>query len=288
MKADFDITTYRENYNLPVENVDHTWEFIDYKDFQLFFQMFSPPKAEKTILFLHGFFDHTGTHSEWIQYLMTKKFNVAAFDLPGHGQSGGPPFEVESFQEYQEALRSVLEYLREQGVTDVHGVGHSTGGAVIADYLLSNSTTLFHKAALISPLIRSNKWWLSKMAAPLVSTFQKEMPRTFRRHTGESSFMKSLKQDPLEGKTIPFKWVNAMFEWEKEMMEKTPSSKPVLILQGTNDQTVEWKHNMNVYHTLFPESTRILIDNGRHHLLNERKAQKDIIYRLLLEYLNKE
>ncbi|WP_026703349.1 alpha/beta hydrolase [Salibacterium aidingense] len=289
MEDSFNIANYRKTYQLPEEKVIHTAEFIPYKGFHLFFQMFKQPNEAELVLFLHGFFDHAGTHSEWIHYLTDQGYHVAAFDLPGHGKSGGPSIKRESFQEYKEALSTVLTHLKKTERAIIHGIGHSTGGAVLADYLLSYDDTVLQKVALVSPLIRSNQWWLSKMAAPIIAVFQKELPRTFRVHTGEASFMESIKQDPLEGRTIPVSWIYAMFQWEKELMEKTPSFKPVQILQGTEDQTLEWKHNMEAYHTLFPYSNRILIDNGRHHLLNERKAQREMIYRLIVNFLkNKE
>ncbi|WP_158738440.1 alpha/beta hydrolase [Alteribacillus sp. YIM 98480] len=280
------IKKYVDKYNLPHENVKYEW--VKYDDSSLFFQLFSPThplERKKTVLFLHGFFDHTGTNAALIWHLLNQGYSVAAFDLPGHGLSGGERFKVDSFQQYQNALESILKTLRKRGITELHGVGHSTGGAILADYLLTSGPAPFKKVCLISPLIRSNQWWVSKLSTPLVSLFRDELPRRFRMNSGNTAFMKKLKADPLQGKIISLKWVDAMFEWEKQLKAKAPINHNILILQGTEDQTVDWKHNLEAYLKLFPRAKRMLVDEGSHHLINERKEQRTVVYDLIIKYL---
>ncbi|MFB4165805.1 alpha/beta hydrolase [Alteribacillus sp. JSM 102045] len=286
MMNNYDIKQYVEKYKLPNKNVKYEW--VKCHDTFLFLQLFSPSQSKEeneTVLLLHGFFDHTGTNASLIKHLLGQGFHVAAFDLPGHGLSGGERYQVNSFQEYQFALHSILETLNVWEIQKVHGIGHSTGGAILADYLLAGTPALFKKVGLVSPLIRPSQWWVSKLSAPLLSVFLKELPRKFRMNAGNSSFMKKIKEDPLQGKVVSLKWVKAMFEWEKQLKTNDPIDRNILIIQGTKDQTVDWKHNMDAYHQLFPKAKRILVDNGSHHLLNERKAQKEIVYQLLIKYL---
>ncbi|MGY4690572.1 alpha/beta hydrolase [Salibacterium sp. K-3] len=289
MEHPMDPTSYRNQYNLPAEQVTHTTSFLPFHDYHLFYQFFQQPFEAPVVLFLHGFFDHTAVHADWIRYLTRQGYHVAAFDLPGHGRSGGPVRKEKAFTEYREALALVVSELKKKEAGIVHGIGHSTGGAVLADYLLhTEHDSMFEKIVLVSPLIRSNQWYISKIAAPLVSLFRNELPRTFRVSTGAEAFMTQLKKDPLEGSTIPISWVQSMFQWEREMMEQPPSRKPVYILQGTSDQTLEWKHNLKAYAGLFPNSKRILVDEARHHLLNETEARKQMIYRLIRDILREE
>ncbi|SFP57867.1 alpha/beta hydrolase [Salibacterium halotolerans] len=288
MDYTLDISSYRDRYNLPFEQVKHIPSYIPFRDYYLFYQLFRQPHDAPVVLFLHGLFDHAGVHGDGIRFLTESGYHVAAFDLPGHGRSGGPKQKEEVFDEYREALSAVLSRLYQEGTKKLHGIGHSTGGAVLADYLLSAGYgEMFQNVVLVSPLIRSNQWHLSKMAVPLVSLLQKELPRKFRMSTGAEAFMKQLKNDPLEGDTIPLSWVHSMFEWERDIMKKRPSQKPISILQGTKDQTLEWKHNLKAYAALFPRSERILIHGARHHLLNEQKAQKQMTYHLIDDRLKR-
>ncbi|SDH42433.1 Lysophospholipase, alpha-beta hydrolase superfamily [Alteribacillus persepolensis] len=283
------IQEYVKEYQLPQEGVEHEW--LPFQDTFLSVQLFCQQQKETnttTILFIHGLFDHTGTNAPFIKHLLDKGYQVAAFDLPGHGLSGGERFQISSFQEYQSALQTVMGKLKDWGVSNMHAVGHSTGGAVLAEYVLTNtSSSPFQKVGLISPLIRSNQWWISKSFTPIISLFRKQLPRKFRMNAGNKEFMQKIKNDPLQGKIISLEWVQAMFEWEKQLTQHHPVDKDILIIQGTNDQTVDWKHNMKAYAALFPNSKRLLVDEGNHHLINEKMEKRSLVYQLLTEYFRK-
>lgn len=277
---------YAKKYQLPVNEADYKYAFVPYCGESLFMQMFTPKKTIDTILLLHGFFDHTGTNAAFIRSFVLKGYQIIAFDLPGHGFSGGERFQVDSFDEYQVSLKKILEEAANRNITRMHAVGHSTGGAIIAEALLDEKYPQIEKASLVAPLLRSNQWWLSKVSTALFPTFVDEVPRIFRKNKKEAAVMKKLKQDPLQGKTISVQWVKAMFDWEKQLLTKGTSHKPIQILQGTQDYTVDAHFNMESYGELFPHSDRILIDDGTHHLLNERPAQRQIVYSLISKYLH--
>ncbi|WP_240375807.1 alpha/beta hydrolase [Bacillus piscicola] len=277
------ITSYIEKYNLPADIAYHEWFTLPFGKDHIFMQVFTPEDAKKTVLFVHGFFDHTGTNSEWLRFLVANGYRVAVFDLPGHGYSGGKRFSVDGFEKYQKAVQLVLQKLSERYVNRVHMIGHSTGAAIIADCLLTNQDERLEKICLLSPLLRSSKWLLSKCLVPMVTPFMKQIPRSFK--TG-SPLAKRLQQDPLQGKTISLEWVQALFKWEKELKAKLPSNKQVLIVQGIKDQTVDWKYNLQTYSALFPQAKTIMIDGGSHQLLNETHALKDMVYHLTLRFIS--
>lgn len=78
-----------------------------------------------TVAFVHG---AQSDHSVWglqSRYLAHHGFSVLAFDLPGHGRSGGSPLSsVEAI------ARWVLDALGAAGVERAHLVGHSMGSLV--------------------------------------------------------------------------------------------------------------------------------------------------------------
>lgn len=83
------------------------------------------------VVLVHGF---AGERSSWlfVQQSLSADHVVHAIDLPGHGDSakevGDGSLEV--------LARSVLGYLTERGIRRAHLVGHSLGGAVIAEAAL--------------------------------------------------------------------------------------------------------------------------------------------------------
>ncbi|WP_375536391.1 alpha/beta hydrolase [Alteribacillus sp. HJP-4] len=278
------VQEYIKRYQLPVDGMTYQWDVIRKpQQPDIFFQLFTPPKIDRTVLFLHGYFDHAATNAAFIEYLLNKDIRVAVFDLPGHGLSEGKRHEISSFQTYQVSLHEVLAYLKSLNITELAAIGHSTGAAILAEYVLLNGQS-FQKLSLISPLLRTSQWWTSKYAAPLIHMFSNELPRKFKAGAVEEEFLHRLKNDPLQGKAVYLNWVSALVKWEKKFNGYTGSFQPVQILQGTKDTTVSWRQNMLLYKKLFPAAEQILIDNGRHHLLNEKPSLKDLTFHLLLQY----
>ncbi|MCX5819392.1 MAG: alpha/beta hydrolase [Deltaproteobacteria bacterium] len=78
----------------------------------------------KTLVFIHG---SGGNHTDWIlQYTPLKNtFNIAAIDLPGHGQSAGS-----GEQDVDAYMALVKKLLKEIGIAKPVLIGHSLGAAI--------------------------------------------------------------------------------------------------------------------------------------------------------------
>jgi pimeloyl-ACP methyl ester carboxylesterase len=84
-----------------------------------------PEKGAKTIFFVHG----AGMdHSVWVmpaRYFARHGYRVVAFDLPGHGQSGGQA--LASIDGMADWLAQLMAHLRESDTQETTVVGHSMG-----------------------------------------------------------------------------------------------------------------------------------------------------------------
>lgn len=87
----------------------------------------------KTIIFIHG---SGGSHEDWNNQILALKndFNIAAIDLPGHGQSEGNG-ESEVFA-YVEIIE---KFLKTAGIRKPVLVGHSLGAAICLGFALRYS-----------------------------------------------------------------------------------------------------------------------------------------------------
>jgi pimeloyl-ACP methyl ester carboxylesterase len=86
--------------------------------------------ARKTIVFIHG---SGGSHEDWNQQILSLKndFNIAAIDLPGHGQSeGNGEDDVFSYVEIIE------KFLKTTGIHKPVLVGHSLGAAICLGFAI--------------------------------------------------------------------------------------------------------------------------------------------------------
>ena len=82
------------------------------------------PPDRKTLVFIHG---SGGNHTDWIlQYTPLKNiFNIAAIDLPGHGQSNGSG--EQDVPAYVAWVKKLLDGL---GIVKPVLIGHSLGAAI--------------------------------------------------------------------------------------------------------------------------------------------------------------
>ena len=56
-------------------------------------------------------------------------------------------------------------------------------------------------------------------------------------------------------------------------------------MQGEQDATVEWQHNLDVLEDKFNQPRRLLLPDARHHLVNEREALRQQYFEFLTRQL---
>lgn len=111
--------------------------------------------ASKWLIVTHGLGEHSGRH-EYMFKLFSQSFNVAIYDLRGHGRSGGTPAYVEDFNYFVKDLRCVVDYLKKEFNLKDHVLfGHSMGGLITASYLQNEvkSENYPQKVFLSSPAV---------------------------------------------------------------------------------------------------------------------------------------
>lgn len=99
--------------------------------------------ARGAVLLVHGLKDHSARYAALAQQLAAQGFAVHAFDLRGHGRSGGERVLVSSLGEYVADLEQVAAQVRaaEPGVP-LFVFGHSMGGAIATTYALDHAGEL--------------------------------------------------------------------------------------------------------------------------------------------------
>src|SRR4051812_9194551 len=103
----------------------------------------------------HGLGEHSERH-EFILKLFSQNFNIAIYDLRGHGKSGGKRAYVEDFKIFSKDLQSVIDYLKKDfSMSKFSLFGHSMGGLITADYLQNMAKDDFYpqKVFLSSPAV---------------------------------------------------------------------------------------------------------------------------------------
>ena len=141
--------------------------------------------SDKTVLAIHGY-----TSSKWdetymkpvIDILARNGYNVAAFDLRAHGESGGDRTTLGKREAAD--MKAVIEWLKREKpgkARKVGAIGYSMGGAVTI--MLASEPGLLDAAVADSPYIdimRSGKRWVRRVKGVLGALLRLAYPLIVR------------------------------------------------------------------------------------------------------------
>lgn len=246
---------------------------IEVDGFSVAVQIWKPTVARGTLLILHGYYDHMGLYRHLIDWALEQHFAVLAFDLPGHGLSSGERASIDCFLRYQKVLDGVLEQaLLWQLPAPWHMLGQSTGGAILIDRLLNGPLPAeMGETILMAPLVRPRQWGVSQMGLRLLGGFVQQLGRKFTDNSGDQEFLDFIRvHDPLQSQVLPVAWVQALERWIPRIESAQAVTHRPLIIQGQEDGTVDWQHNIKVLESKFAAPDTLYLPTAKHHLANEQ------------------
>ncbi len=103
---------------------------------ELFTRAWVPDDPRATVLIVHGAGEHSGRWDHVGRFLGDRGYAVTAFDLRGHGQSGGHRFHVDSFDRFLNDIVTAADTFDDQLPWALYG--HSIGGLIGTMYLQSD------------------------------------------------------------------------------------------------------------------------------------------------------
>jgi lysophospholipase len=290
---------YLDFYQLDLINeglaVNHHIQQSQIENFRIVEQVWEPLNPiGKTLIICHGYFDHTGLYGKVIRWALLNHFRCHCFDLPGHGLSSGEPAAIDSFDQYSKVLSHIIQ---RESYPHFSLLGQSTGCAVILNALLdkqfSHSTlNAIDKVFLLAPLVRSKGWQRLRYLYFTLRLVLPSLKRGFSESSHNTAFNDFLKNDdPLQSRRIPLCWLGAMEEWTEKIKQpslQTPSSSQsfsTLIIQGDDDQTVDWEYNLEQIKRCLPDSKIEPVPGGKHQLVNESEEYWNKVEQLLAKFL---
>ena len=296
-----EIESYRRLYGLDALDCEHWQGFIEMPLFKLHVQVFQPrlksetEQIKGTVFLLHGYLEHSGIYQPIIRELLDQGFSVLTYDLPGHGLSNGSPASIQNFDHYQQVLEAVYRYVKHtaQLPTPWLGIGQSTGGAIWLHHLLDfaerRENPYVERVLLLSPLIRPAKsaWWHNSVGLGIIRRIKREVPRHFRRNNHNPEFLRFVRlKDPLQPRMMGMDWILAMSKWMQQMEARPACRIPVWLAQGAQDQTVDWRYNIEFIRRKFRLQTLLMLEEGSHQLINERADIRAALTGLIPAFLH--
>jgi alpha-beta hydrolase superfamily lysophospholipase len=113
-----------------VDTADYTTGTIGSQDgVRLFYRMWnSSVDRGKSLILIHGLGEHSGRYVHVGSFFSKAGFRTVAFDLRGHGRSGGKPVFVKRYEELAADVQAVVAHFGENGS---FLFGHSLGGQLV-------------------------------------------------------------------------------------------------------------------------------------------------------------
>lgn len=259
--------------------------YIESGNYRIASYVYRQPSAQKNLILVHGYFDHSGLFGHLIEYGLSRGFNVVVFDLPGHGLSTGKALIISDFENYVQAFRDCLNVFQTQLPGRWQVIAQSTGCSTVMDYLLHNPDIIFERAILLAPLVRLKRWRQIKLAYSVCKYWLDYVPRSFSNCSHDQGFLELLRRDPLQVRKISVQWVGALIRWVERFLSTPPSDYSPLLIQGTGDSTVDWQYNIEQIEQKFPRSKVSYLEGARHHLANENESIRQAQYKIMDAYI---
>jgi alpha-beta hydrolase superfamily lysophospholipase len=275
---------YGIDFSTSLPGVSHHVGTLPAGNYSLAVHCWTQAGARSNLLLVHGYTDHVGLFGHLVEYGLRRGCNVIAFDLPGHGLSSGDAVSIDEFADYGRAIAAVLA-VGQVPELPWWVMAQSTGCAALIQYSRYNPWP-FVATVFLAPLIRPAGWRRVELAYLLLHRFRKSVARSFTDNSGDKAFLEFVKNDPLQSRTISVAWIGALRRWLAGLSFKDLGLGPVLVLQGDNDGTVDWRYNMKKIASLFPQCRIEYLHGAGHHLANETAEIRRQYFLLVDEYLS--
>ncbi|MCY3814568.1 MAG: alpha/beta hydrolase [Gammaproteobacteria bacterium] len=272
---------YRRFFDL---DLGQSFHWFEHDGQRLAAQRFEPTgPVEGSAIVVHGYYDHVGLYGHLIRYLLGRGLRVFAYDQQGHGLSTGRRVTIDSFDRYTDDLGAFAGAHARTLAKPCWLVGQSMGASVILEMLdtrQAGQANAFEHVVLFAPLVRPASWPLSRITYAVGRHVVEEVPRKFAMNAENAEFAALVQADPLQARTLPVEWVTAMIDWKSRFERREPSGRPVFVLQGGRDATVDGRYNVKVLKRRY-ELTLLAMPEARHHLVNEAPSIRGRMWRFL-------
>lgn len=250
-------------------------------------------KTLGTLIWLHGAFEHCQRYHESMLFFAEHGYASIAFDLRGHGHSGGKRVFIRSIREYFQDLTSVHDHFKAHMTPRVFLVGHSMGGLVAIRFLQEFSSTVPIKAAILSAPFLGEKVRVpgyKKTLSKLANTFYPALavdngiPAKYLSH--DKQVVENYLKDPLVSKQATVSWYEEIQDQlEMALVYARHITRPLHFMLAGDDKIVD---NGAVYKFCNRLDKNLLtsmqvFEGFYHELLQEE--QKEVVRHYMLKLL---
>lgn len=248
------------------------------------------------VAIVHGMGEHGGRYARLAEHFAAYGIATVAYDLRGHGRSGGPRVFVKRFDEYLDDTEIFLTHIRTTfGPTPLFLLGHSMGGAIAALFAITRAPANVRALMLSSPALAPGEpvapWmatagrWVSRWL-PKVPVFKID-PALIAR---DEAVVAAAKKDPLNAyRGTPARTAAELLDAMARIHANAHALHlPLYIFHGTADRlTAPWASEQFHGNAGSQDKTLRLYPGHFHETLNDLGRQQviDELTQWLLQHL---
>lgn len=217
------------------------------------------------LLFLHGYMASAAEFDTTLRPFVDRGWTVVTLDLPGHGGSDGPRFDIDDFADYGDAVALWLRWVKAQNWTGPTVlVAFSLGAAAALEALRRQDTSAVDKVVFCAPLLRTDWHAGLSLANHLVGPMSGWLPGPWKTGTH---------------------WFAALDRWVVRLAASPATlNLRLTVYSGDRDQVVDESANRRLLSRLVPGLTWVNLP-GRNHWFLQSKGDVEF-QRLLAAELN--
>jgi alpha-beta hydrolase superfamily lysophospholipase len=265
--------------------------FRGYKDYELFYQSWTPANPLGTLVVTHGLGEHSECYNRLAEGLTDAQWTIHAWDLRGHGRSEGKRGVIQNFSDYTGDLAAFIEHLKLKGPRVL--LGHSMGGLVNLRCVLEHGPMGMTALSLSSPLLglALRVPELKKMAAQVLAkyapTYTLYNEVLFKDLTKDKKVIEEYKRDPLRhDRSSALLYLKVLENTEFVLKNASQIKSPILIQQAGEDRVVNLESTKLLFEGLGSKDKQLIIYDGyKHEIFNE--VERSRVYRDLATWLHK-
>lgn len=239
---------------------------------------------------MHGLGEHSSRYNHLASYLNDHEYSVAAFDLRGHGKSGGPRGHTPAYETLMDDIERLLVEVRTLAPdTPIFLYGHSLGGNLGLNYVLRRKPTL--QGAIISGP------WLRLPTEPkkiqvILARIMNKIYPAFAQSSGldteglshDPEVVREYEQDPLVHDKISARLFVETYQtglWALEQAGQFPL--PLLLMHGEADRLTSAEASRKFAAQIKQGCTLKIWEGMFHEIHNE--PEKETVYQEIVTWL---
>lgn len=238
------------------------------------------PRADLAIV--HGYAEHSGRYEHVGRNFAGRGYGVHAFDLRGHGCSGGERVLVRSFDEHADDVETFLAGVRHPG-RPLFLLGHSMGGTIVALAAAERrprvSGVLLSGAVLATPAgargVLAQVFVLLGRAFPRLKLSKLDAATVSR----DPRVVAAYDADPLVYREkMPLGTLSAMMRAVRRVRKRAPAiERPLLLMHGTADALVSPTGSRWLHDAAGSDDKTLRLYEGLHHEILNEPEQLDVM-----------